>query len=272
MNVVLLAAALNSDWLCPGHYHGQAMSQVDQMLLVNNQQDRAMKYYHFSSTSGRPQALGFCGPTCIDAAGASKIIERNVSRYVGKEHDLFCYLSAPGVTSRNFGSYASFARRRDVAASQLSRWLVPLPTPVARGHTGRMETPLAYANGNWIPGSELAVAVDDVGFLLGATITERLRTFRGTGIPPRGAPPPDAAIVGNRRARRAPPSPTNLPASCPNSWPGTAARSRPTTIGRSSPSSRRALPAAAARRSACMAGRSSFTSGRPTTNVVCPSW
>ncbi len=42
-----------------------------------------------------------------------------------------------------------------------------------------MNTPLAFANGNWIPAVELSIAVDDVGFLLGATVTERLRTFRG---------------------------------------------------------------------------------------------
>jgi len=37
----------------------------------------------------------------------------------------------------------------------------------------------AYLNGAWIPRSKLSVAVDDTGFLLGATVTERLRTFRG---------------------------------------------------------------------------------------------
>jgi branched-subunit amino acid aminotransferase/4-amino-4-deoxychorismate lyase len=42
-----------------------------------------------------------------------------------------------------------------------------------------MDMPWAYWNGRWIPGSELCIAVDDVGFLLGATVTERLRTFRG---------------------------------------------------------------------------------------------
>jgi hypothetical protein len=99
VNAVLMAAALNSDWLCPGHFHGQAMDKVDQLVLVNNCEDRAMKYYHFSTTCGRPQALGLCGPTCIDSAGASKIVELNVGRYVGSDHNLFCYLSAPGVTS-----------------------------------------------------------------------------------------------------------------------------------------------------------------------------
>ena len=36
-----------------------------------------------------------------------------------------------------------------------------------------------YLNGDWIPNSELRIPVDDAGFLLGATVTERLRTFRG---------------------------------------------------------------------------------------------
>jgi hypothetical protein len=96
-SVVLLAAAVHSDWLCPGHCHGLAMTQVSEMLLVNNCDDPAMKYYRFVSQNGRPQALGCCGPTCIDAAGASKIVKRNVSCYVGDNHDLFCYLAAPGV-------------------------------------------------------------------------------------------------------------------------------------------------------------------------------
>lgn len=42
-----------------------------------------------------------------------------------------------------------------------------------------MSTVSAYLNGAWIPGSELRIGVDDAGFLLGATVTERLRTFRG---------------------------------------------------------------------------------------------
>lgn len=37
----------------------------------------------------------------------------------------------------------------------------------------------AYLNGRWIPDTELSIGVDDTGFLLGATVTERLRTFRG---------------------------------------------------------------------------------------------
>jgi branched-subunit amino acid aminotransferase/4-amino-4-deoxychorismate lyase len=42
-----------------------------------------------------------------------------------------------------------------------------------------MPTTWAYLNGRWVPDTELAIGVDDLGFLLGATVTERLRTFRG---------------------------------------------------------------------------------------------
>jgi branched-subunit amino acid aminotransferase/4-amino-4-deoxychorismate lyase len=42
-----------------------------------------------------------------------------------------------------------------------------------------MHAPWAYQNGDWIASRELCIAVDDLGFLLGATVTERFRTFRG---------------------------------------------------------------------------------------------
>jgi branched-subunit amino acid aminotransferase/4-amino-4-deoxychorismate lyase len=42
-----------------------------------------------------------------------------------------------------------------------------------------MDARWAYYNGEWIATSELRIGVDDLGFLLGATVTERLRTFRG---------------------------------------------------------------------------------------------
>jgi branched-subunit amino acid aminotransferase/4-amino-4-deoxychorismate lyase len=46
-------------------------------------------------------------------------------------------------------------------------------------YTGRMDKTWAYFNGDWIPSTDLRIAVDDLGFLLGATVTERLRTFGG---------------------------------------------------------------------------------------------
>jgi branched-subunit amino acid aminotransferase/4-amino-4-deoxychorismate lyase len=42
-----------------------------------------------------------------------------------------------------------------------------------------MDQITVFLNGAWIPNSELHIPVDDAGFLLGATVTERLRTFGG---------------------------------------------------------------------------------------------
>ena len=43
-----------------------------------------------------------------------------------------------------------------------------------------MTEPLAYLNGEFIPTSRLAISADDLGFLQGVAVSERLRTFRGT--------------------------------------------------------------------------------------------
>ncbi len=40
-----------------------------------------------------------------------------------------------------------------------------------------MDTPWAYCNGEWKPSDRLGISVEDIGFQLGATVTERLRTF-----------------------------------------------------------------------------------------------
>jgi len=117
LNVVLVAAALHAHWLGEGQYHGLAMSQVDRMLLVNNCADLAMRYYHLSTTSGgRPQALGLCGPTCIGPEDAAKITMRDVSRHAGTQHDLFRYLCAPGAAAQVW-EYTGNARSENPVAA-----------------------------------------------------------------------------------------------------------------------------------------------------------
>jgi hypothetical protein len=101
MNVVLMSAALHAHWLGEGQYHGLAMTQVNQMLLLNNCSDIAMRFYHlaFKGRRGRPQGLGLRGPTQISYAEREKIQMRDLSRY-GSQHDLFLYICAPGVAGQ----------------------------------------------------------------------------------------------------------------------------------------------------------------------------
>jgi hypothetical protein len=97
MNVVMISSALHAHWLAKGQYHGLAMTLVDQMLLLNNCKDPAMVYYHLLTPGfGGPQALGLCGPTCLDADYASKIVERDMSRIVGAQHNLLANFCAMG--------------------------------------------------------------------------------------------------------------------------------------------------------------------------------
>ena len=42
-----------------------------------------------------------------------------------------------------------------------------------------MAQPLAYRDGRFVPAAELAVPIDDAGFMLGVTVPEQLRTFAG---------------------------------------------------------------------------------------------
>jgi hypothetical protein len=99
--VALLAAAVDNDWLLPGRRHGQALSQVEQLLLLNNGCDRVLKRYHWLEHDG-DQALGFTGMAGVRLLGddVSKVRQLNVCSIVGKQHDWTNYFDAPSVAAR----------------------------------------------------------------------------------------------------------------------------------------------------------------------------
>ncbi len=103
MQVVLLAAALDNDWLIPGHCHGNALSQVASMLLVNNCSDALLKRYHV--IYGRrccEQALGYTGLSSwsMTPEDLSKVNQVDASYHVGKRHLFDLYLSSPDLVGR----------------------------------------------------------------------------------------------------------------------------------------------------------------------------
>jgi hypothetical protein len=117
---VLIVPAMHAHWLGKGQYHGLAMTQVSQMLMINNCQDRAMRYYHFLTPGrGGPQALGLRGATRINSEDAAKIHYRDVSRYVGSEHDLMRYLCVPGAAGQIL-DYTPVAQVDPTSAGELS--------------------------------------------------------------------------------------------------------------------------------------------------------
>ena len=93
LKAVLMAAALDNDWLLPGHKHGLALTQVDHMLLLNNPCDRVLRRYRFIAPD-RPQALGYTGlpMTASLAPHKHKIKQVNIC---DRQHDWTSYLFSP---------------------------------------------------------------------------------------------------------------------------------------------------------------------------------
>ncbi len=102
---VLVAAAIDNDWLLPGRRNGRAVTRAESVLITRNRCDRALKWYPaVCRTSG---AMGFTGPVCLRGMGdeASKLEVVDVSCRVGKAHDWRVYLQAPELWAR-LPSYA----------------------------------------------------------------------------------------------------------------------------------------------------------------------
>jgi hypothetical protein len=104
-NAILMAPAMNNCWLLPGNRHGEAVSQIDEMLIVKNPIDRALKWYPIMAY-GRlrtgPQALGYTGLPGVGRLGedAEKVAHFNVSGIVGPKHDAIVYLSSSRIVGR----------------------------------------------------------------------------------------------------------------------------------------------------------------------------
>lgn len=95
MRAVLLAAALDCDWLLPGHRHDRALVLTEHMLITVNCADPALKRYGaIYSLHGGPSALGYTGPAWPSMLGteAQKLEPVDVSCIVGHTHDWNRYL------------------------------------------------------------------------------------------------------------------------------------------------------------------------------------
>jgi hypothetical protein len=110
IRAILMAAAVDSDWILPGHYEGAALSQLEQVFITVNYSDRVLKRYHWLYRCSNPRALGWAGPSCPACFGPwlAKLEMGDVSRSVGKKHSFFRYIQSAAVVSR-LGWYGFFA-------------------------------------------------------------------------------------------------------------------------------------------------------------------
>jgi hypothetical protein len=65
VGVGLVAPAIESTWLGPGGYHGRAVKNIAQLVLLYNRRDAVLKRYWLIEKVRRETALGFSGPTCF---------------------------------------------------------------------------------------------------------------------------------------------------------------------------------------------------------------
>ncbi|MBL8826801.1 MAG: alpha/beta hydrolase, partial [Planctomycetaceae bacterium] len=87
MRAVLLAAAIDVDWLIPGHFHGAAMVPVERMAITINPRDLALKKYRMAEKRNAPEPIGKVGPPLnAMGSGAAKIVTTNVASELGIRH------------------------------------------------------------------------------------------------------------------------------------------------------------------------------------------
>jgi hypothetical protein len=101
MHVALVAAAVDANWLRPGGYNDKAASQMDGLLLVNNQLDPAMRFYPISPVGRHASALGYEGVRI--GLGAGQVQSIDMTDAVGRHHALDEYLAASSTLARAMG-------------------------------------------------------------------------------------------------------------------------------------------------------------------------
>jgi hypothetical protein len=101
LRCVLLAAAMDNDWLLPGRPHDRAVSQVERMVITISRIDHVLCFYPCLWGCGGPDALGVTGLINAGSLGpeAMKIAHIDVTRAVHRRHGWENFAEAPEVMS-----------------------------------------------------------------------------------------------------------------------------------------------------------------------------
>ena len=93
IRVMLVAGAMDCDWLLPGHCEGAALALIDRLFVAQNACDPVLRFYSRLYGRGGPEALGFVG--LCGATSNAKIEAADVSGSVGRSHHWDHYEVAP---------------------------------------------------------------------------------------------------------------------------------------------------------------------------------
>jgi hypothetical protein len=98
VNVVLVSAALDNDWLLPGRRLDMSLSQINRLVLINNSSDRVLKRYHW--LYGRRSTATALGNSGLPASIGSISFDGNLRQYdaapiIGRQHGCSTYFDSP---------------------------------------------------------------------------------------------------------------------------------------------------------------------------------
>lgn len=102
MYAILLAAAVDREWLLEGRPHGRALSAVERMVVLVNPQDRVLRWYRFVAPGEGGEALGSKGlPGSLRSRfDREKLVQVNVANAVGNRHGWTNYLGSNEIVRR----------------------------------------------------------------------------------------------------------------------------------------------------------------------------
>ena len=97
IRVMMVAAAIDDDWLEPSAPGGLASVAVERILVSENCRDRVLRWYSRLYGPHGPEALGHSGPAGPDG-GKLEVVD--VTCAVGRTHDFDRYEEAPAICQR----------------------------------------------------------------------------------------------------------------------------------------------------------------------------
>jgi hypothetical protein len=96
---VLIAAAVDADWLDSCEPHSLALDRFEKLLLINNCKDRVLRFYKLIDQSKSREALGAVGLLLPYAKDSAHVQQWEVSHIIGRNHNWYRYIGAPEIMS-----------------------------------------------------------------------------------------------------------------------------------------------------------------------------
>lgn len=143
MRAVLVAAAIDHDWLNPGKKYGNALQPVERMLVIHNHRDGWLSVYPLQNPFTGQQALGRSGINFGDRMQLNELGQKitllDSSGFAGRSHDFSAVNSRPEMAE----AIAPFVTFQDPAGPPIDpnpyreippadQFLPPKTTPASR--------------------------------------------------------------------------------------------------------------------------------------------